>query len=216
MLTLQLRQIDVPPGQRVLLHEINWQEFGEVIEELGENRASRIAYYAGTLEIRMPLPEHEKAKVIVGHLLVALLNDMAMDWESLGSTTFKNEQMKAGIEPDDCFYIKNYAAMIGKDRIDLSVDPPPDLAIEIDLTSNTQVSAYEALGISEIWRYKNRKLQVSVWKDGKYVESQVSPSFPDFPVIDGISRFVEMSREIGMSAALRGFCQWLKERKQTL
>jgi Uma2 family endonuclease len=212
MLTLQLRQIDVPQGQRVLLHDINWQEFEAVIEELGENRASRIAYYEGTLEIRMPLPEHEKAKSIIGHLLVALLDEMGMEWESLGSTTFKKQNMSAGIEPDDCFYIKNYAAMIGKDRIDLSVDPPPDLAIEIDLTSDTQVSAYEALGVPEIWRYKNRRLQVNIWQGGKYVESQISASLPDFPAIDGISQFVEMSREIGMSAALRAFRQWLRER----
>jgi Uma2 family endonuclease len=211
MLTLQLRQIDVPQGQRVLLHDINWQEFEAVIEELGENRASRVAYYEGTLEIRMPLPEHEKVKSIIGHLLVALLSELGMDWESLGSTTFKKQNMSAGIEPDDCFYIKNYAAMIGKDRIDLSVDPPPDLAIEIDLTSDTQVSAYEALGIPEIWRYKNRRLQVNIWQNGKYVESQISASLPDFPAIEGISKFVEMSREIGMSAALRAFRQWLRE-----
>jgi Uma2 family endonuclease len=213
MLTLQLRQIDVPQGQRVLLHDINWQEFEAVIEELGENRASRVAYYEGTLEIRMPLPEHEKVKSIIGHLLVALLDEMGMDWESLGSTTFKKQNMSAGIEPDDCFYIKNYAAMIGKDRIDLSVDSPPDLAIEIDLTSDTQVSAYEALGIPEIWRYKNRRLQVNIWQNGKYLESRISASFPDFPAIEGISKFVEMSREIGMSAALRAFRQWLRERK---
>jgi Uma2 family endonuclease len=216
MLTLQLRQIDVPQGQRVLLHDINWQEFEAVIEELGENRASRIAYYERTLEIRMPLPEHEKVKSIIGHLLVALLDEMGMDWESLGSTTFKKQNMSAGIEPDNCFYIKNYAAMIGKDRIDLSVDPPPDLAIEIDLTSDTQVSAYEALGIPEIWRYKNRRLQVNIWQNGKYVESLISASFPDFPAIDSISQFVEMSREIGMSAALRAFRQWLREREQIL
>jgi Uma2 family endonuclease len=164
----------------------------------------------------MPLPEHEKVKSIIGHLLVALLDEMGMDWESLGSTTFKKQNMSAGIEPDNCFYIKNYAAMIGKDRIDLSVDPPPDLAIEIDLTSDTQVSAYEALGIPEIWRYKNRRLQVNIWQNGKYVESLISASFPDFPAIDSISQFVEMSREIGMSAALRAFRQWLREREQIL
>jgi Uma2 family endonuclease len=213
MLTLQLRQIDVPQGQRVLLHDISWQEFEEVIEELGENRASHVAYYDGTLEIRMPLPEHEKAKSIIGHLLVALLGELGMEWESLGSTTFKKQNMRAGIEPDDCFYIKNYAATIGKDRIDLSVDPPPDLAIEVDLTSDTQVSAYEALGVPEIWRYKNRKLLAYIWQDGMYMESQTSAAFPDLPVIEVISKFVEMSREIGMSKALRAFRQWLAEQK---
>jgi Uma2 family endonuclease len=213
MLALQLRQIDIPEGQRVLLHDISWQEFEEVIEELGDRRASHVAYYDGTLEIRMPLPEHEKVKSMIGHLLVALLSELGMEWESLGSTTFKKQDMRAGIEPDDCFYIKNYAATIGKDRIDLSVDPPPDLAIEVDLTSDTQVSAYEALRVPEIWRYKNRKLQANIWQDGNYIESQTSSSFPDFPVIEGISQFVEMSREIGMSRALRAFRRWVSEQQ---
>lgn len=213
MITLDLRQINVPQGQRVLLHDISWQKFEEIIKELGEGRASHIAYYDGILEIRMPLPEHEKAKIIIGHLLVALLGELGMEWESLGSTTFKKENMRAGIEPDDCFYIKNYAAVIGKDRLDLANDPPPDLAIEIDLTSETQISAYETLGIPEIWRYKSRELQINILQNGKYVESKTSLSFPNFPIAEGISKFVEMSREIGMSATLRSFCQWLKERK---
>ena len=79
-----------------------------------------------------------------------------MAWESLGSTTFKRGDMTVGIEPDDCFYIANHASMIGRDRLDLTVDPPPDLAIEVEITSKTQLSAYEALGVPEIRRYEDR------------------------------------------------------------
>jgi Uma2 family endonuclease len=150
----QIGQIEVLAGQRAILHRIAWNQFEKILQELGEHRASRIAYYDGTLEIRMPLPEHERAKVLISNLLVILLDELDLEWESLGSSTFKNEKMLAGIEPDDCFYLKNYAAMIGKKRLDLTIDPPPDLAIEIDLTSKTQISAYEALGVPEIWRYQ--------------------------------------------------------------
>lgn len=135
-----------------------------------------------------------------------------MERECFGSTTFKREDMVAGIEPDNCFYIQNHARMIGRDRLDLTVDPPPDLAIEVDVTSKTQVSAYEALGVPEIWRYENRKLQIYVLQAGKYVESQTSPTFPNFPVIEGISRFLEMSRTTGTSQALRAFRKWVRER----
>jgi Uma2 family endonuclease len=108
MVTLQLKQIRVPPGQRVLLENISWQEFEAILNELGEHRGSRVAYSQGTLEIMVPLPEHERAKVIIGDLVKILLDELDLNWESLGSTTFKREDMTVGIEPDDCFYIQNH------------------------------------------------------------------------------------------------------------
>jgi Uma2 family endonuclease len=114
MITFQLRQIDVPQGQRVLLHDINWQEFEEILEELGEKRATRIAYSKGILEIRMPLPEHEVNKEIIGDMVKILLDELEMDRECFGSTTFKRKDMAHGIEPDNCFYIQNHALMMVK------------------------------------------------------------------------------------------------------
>jgi Uma2 family endonuclease len=114
MVTLQFRQISVPPGHRVLFHEVSWSEFEAILEELGEHRAARVAYLNSTLEIRMPLPEHEKPKIIIGDLLKILLDELEINWEPFGSTTFKRQDMMAGIEPDDCFYIKNYAQMVGR------------------------------------------------------------------------------------------------------
>lgn len=213
MVTLQLNQIDVLPGQRVILRDVRWEQFEAILTELGERRTTRLAYSKGTLEIVAPLPGHEQTKIVIADLLKVLLDELDMDWEPLGSTTFKREEMQAGIEPDDCFYIQNHALMIGRTRIDLSVDPPPDLAIEIDLTSKTQLSAYEALQVPEIWRYQNRKLQISVLSQGKYVETQTSPTFPNFPaVIAGISQFLDMSRTIGTRPALKAFRQWIRDR----
>lgn len=211
MVTLQLKQIRVPPGQRVLLEDISWQEFEAILNELGEHRGSRVAYSQGTLEIMVPLPEHERAKVIIGDLVKILLDELDLNWESLGSTTFKREDMTVGIEPDDCFYIQNHRLMIGKDRIDLTVDPSPDLAIEIDVTSKTQISAYQALKVPEIWRYENGKLEINLLQTEQYVKSQTSPTFPNFPVIEGISRFLEMSRTTGTTPALRAFRKWVIE-----
>lgn len=94
---------------------MSWQVFEAILNELGEHRGSRVAYSQGTLEIMAPLPEHELSKVIIGDLVKALLDELNLNWESLGSTTFKRKG--AGIEPDDCFYIQNYKLMIGKDKI---------------------------------------------------------------------------------------------------
>jgi Uma2 family endonuclease len=210
MVTLQLKQLSIPPGQRILLHNISWPEFEAILTELGDHRATRLAYSNGTLEIRMPLPEHERVKVIISDLLKALLDELDMNWESYGSSTFKRREMNYGIEPDDCFYIQNHARMIGRTRIDLAIDLPPDLALEVDVTSRTQVSAYEALGVPEIWRYENGTLQINVLQDGIYVESPTSPIFPDFPVVEGFSEFIEMSRTTGTSPTLRAFRKWVR------
>ncbi len=150
MVTLQLKQLSVPLGQRIILTDVNWSKFEDILQELGEKRASRLAYFQHKLEIRMPLPEHEFDKEIIGDMVKILLEELEVDRECYGSTTFKRKDMEAGIEPDNCFYIQNYRLMIGKRRLDLTVDPPPDLAIEVDVTSKTQLSAYEALGVPEL------------------------------------------------------------------
>lgn len=113
MVALQLNQIKIVPGQQITLGGINWQAFEAILAELGDEKSSRIAYYQGTLEIRMPLLKHEKAKVIIGDMVKILLEELELDAESFGSSTFKSPNTLAGIEPDDCFYIKNYQQMIG-------------------------------------------------------------------------------------------------------
>jgi Uma2 family endonuclease len=210
MVTLHLRQLHVPPGQRLLVEDVSWPEFTAIVEELGDHRSTRIAYSQGTLEIVSPLPEHEKVKVVISDLIKVLLDELDMSWESLGSTTFRREDMAAGIEPDDCFYIQHQAVMVGKERIDLTVDPPPDLVIEVDVTSPTTLRAYETLRVPEIWRYHNRTLHIYVWHDSHYVESPSSPTFPQLPVIEGIMQFVEMSRIRGTTSALRAFRHWVR------
>lgn len=210
----QLKQLELAPGQRIVLRDVDWQQFEDILEELGDHRGSRLAYFKGTLEIVAPLPKHEQAKVVISNLLTTLLDELDMNWEPLGSTTFKRKEMQAGIEPDDCFYIQNHALMIGRDRIDLSVDPPPDLALEIDVTSKTELSAYEALRVPEIWRYEKGKLQINVLRNGQYIESETSLTVPNFPVIEGISQFLEMSRTAGTRPALNAFRQWVRKQLQ--
>jgi Uma2 family endonuclease len=212
MVTLQLKQLSVPPGQRIILTDVNWSKFEDILQELGKKRSSKVAYFQNQLEIRMPLPEHEFDKEIIGDMVKILLEELEVDRECYGSTTFKRQDMEAGIEPDNCFYIQNYRLMIGKRRVDLTVDPPPDLAIEVDVTSQTQLSAYEALGVTELWLFSQGHLRINVLQGGEYVESSFSPIFPDFPIIEGVSQFVEMSLKQGSSAALRAFRKWVREK----
>ena len=140
-----------------------------------------------------------------------LLEELDLPWESLGSSTFKNTSMKTGIEPDDCFYVKNCQAVIGKKRLDLNIDPPPDLVMEIDLTSPTQLSASEALGVPEIWRYQQGKLAIFILVKGHYIEFSVSPLFPCLPIVEGISAILARSNQILMSESRKEFRQWVRQ-----
>jgi Uma2 family endonuclease len=207
---LELRRLEVPPGQRLLLQEVTWQEFETILEELGDRRGSRLAYDNGTLEIMMPLPEHEDDKEIIGDLIKALLEELDIEFRSLGSTTFKKSRTQ-GLEPDQCFYIQNEAAIRGKKRIDLSVDPPPDLAIEIDVTSRTHPSIYEALGVPELWQFDRGKLQINVLQGGSYALVAESPSFPGLTLSGVLPRYLAESKIVGRNKVLKASRQWVRE-----
>ncbi|MBW4527662.1 MAG: Uma2 family endonuclease [Phormidium tanganyikae FI6-MK23] len=209
---LELNRIEVPPGQRILLQNVSWQEFERILEELGDRRAARIAYENGTLEIMTPLPEHEANKEAIGDLIKALLEELEIEFLTLGSTTFKNQQMLKGIEPDQCFYIQNESKIRGKKRLDLSIDPPPDLALEVDLTSRTHPSIYQGLGVPELWRFEKGKLQINVLRNGKYEVSERGEIFAALPIAQVISHYREQSDIIGRTAALKAFRQWIRER----
>ncbi|MGJ5632423.1 Uma2 family endonuclease [Nostoc sp. CALU 1950] len=208
---LELKRIYIPPGQRVLLRDVTWQELEAILEDLGEHRAARIAYDRGILEIMAPLPEHEFDKEIIGDLVKALLEELSTEFISLGSTTFKNQAMAQGIEPDQCFYIKNESKIRGKKRLDLAVDPPPDLALEIDITSRTHPNIYEALKVPELWRFEQGKLQINVLQNGHYLESQQSLNFPLFPLITAIPQYLEQSTTAGRNATLKAFRLWIQQ-----
>ncbi|MFP5271625.1 Uma2 family endonuclease [Coleofasciculus sp.] len=208
---LELNRITVPPGQRILLSNVSWQEFETILEDLGEHRAARVAYDNGTLEIMTPLPENESGKELVSDLLKALLEELDIEFCTLGSTTFKNEVMSKGIEPDNCFYIQNEAAIREKDRIDLTLDPPPDLALEIDVTSRTHPSIYEALGVHELWRFEKGGLQINLLRDGKYSPSNFSPNFPKFSLIEAIPKYLGQCRRLGRNKTMKAFRVWVQE-----
>ncbi|WP_055077346.1 Uma2 family endonuclease [Pseudanabaena sp. 'Roaring Creek'] len=207
---LRISQIETLAGQSTVLHEIGWQQFESILQDLGEKRRSRIAYLNGVLEIALPLPEHEKIKVLIGDFVKALLETMEIDFEGFGSTTFKRIDKLAGLEPDDCFYIQNNVAMRGIRKLDMTIDPPPDLAIEVDVTSKTKFDVYRILGIPELWLYAET-LKIYILRDSDYVESQFSSIFGDIPIRDVIPQFLEMSLSQGRSAAMKAFRLWMQE-----
>lgn len=207
---LDITRITVPPGQTIVLQDVSWSEFETILEDLGESRASRIAYSKGTLEIMTPLPEHEVNKVYLSNFVEILLEELDIEFCPLGSTTFKNQAMFKGIEPDSCFYIQNEPAVRGKYRLDLTVDPPPDLALEIDITNRSHPDIYQSLGVPELWQYKRGELKFMLLQNGQYIESKTSANFPDFPLLEIIPPYLNQCRTEGRNKGIKAFRNWVK------
>jgi Uma2 family endonuclease len=208
---LQLRQLEVPPGQHIKLQNISWAEFDRILIELGDRRSTKVAYQDNILELMTPLPEHETSKVIIGDLIKALLEESDIEFCSLGSTTFQNPLLQRGIEPDDCFYIKNEASIRGKFRLDLSFDPPPDIVLEIDITSRTHPDIYAALGVPELWRFDRQgRLQINLLEAGTYRSVDFSPTFPHIDLITILPHYLAQSRLQGRNKAMREFRQSIR------
>ena len=195
-----VKQISLAPGSTVTIPQVSWQEFELILQQLGENRSARLIYSKGSLEIMVPLPEHEKPKELISDIVKILLKITGRKYEPFGSTTFKKEGI-AGVEPDACFYIQNYQYMIGRRRLQVD-DPPPDLAIEVDVTSKTAIEAYEAIGVPELWVYDNGRLTIYLLCNSKYSQSEISPTFPQIPLTQLIPAAVEKSWQVGTVQAL--------------
>ena len=210
-----IRNLQLEPGSAVAIANISWEEFEAILADLGEQRSSRMTYYQGTLQIMAPMPAHERPHRLVGKIVEILLDAEERDWEDFGSTTFRRKQKQAGLEPDTCFYIQNAANVRDcMEPMDLERDPPPDLAIEADVTSPTILAVYEALQIPEVWVYKQGRLVIYVLQAGKYVQSTISPTFPNHDILHLIPNLVQRALKEGSSQVLRQLRRQVAEHNQ--
>lgn len=198
-----ISQMTLSPGSVMTISGVNWLEFEKILEELGEKRAAKIAYSQETLMIMVPLPEHEKCTELISDMVKIILRKTGQRYESFGSTTFKRDQ-RAGVEPDACFYIQNYQRMIDRRRLQ-SDDPPPDLAIEIDLTSATNLETYRLIAVPELWIYTQGQLTIYLLVNDSYVVVSQSSIFPNYPLQKLIQSTIERAWVVGSYQALTEF-----------
>jgi Uma2 family endonuclease len=199
--------------QRTVLHKVSWETFEALLEDTGEDRGSRFAYDCGVLEIMTPLFEHENPKIQFDRFIFALAEELGVEIKSAGSTTLKRKISKQGIEPDACYYIQTESRVRGRVRLSLETEPPPDLAIEIDITSSSvnKLGIYSALGVTELWRYDGQDLKFYQLIEGQYVECKFSIAFPVVSVSE-ISRFIEQSKSMGEIALIKSFRAWVRKK----
>jgi len=202
-------------GSHLILHDISWETYEQLLEIFAERSTPRMTYYQGTLELMVPLPEHERYSWTLGRLIVALSEEIGIEIIGLKSSTWRSEPKKAGNEADECFYIQNEALMRGKLTIDLKNDPPPDLAVEMDLTSSSinKMAVYAELKVPEVWIWKKGKLIINILNDTGYVESETSLAFASFPVKE-LAQFMNLDSEKGENARIREFREWARSHLQ--
>ncbi|MEY3868549.1 MAG: hypothetical protein RLZZ338_2440 [Cyanobacteriota bacterium] len=206
----QLKE-SAPVSNPVILKGVSWSTYKALMADVGDDRAWRIAYNQGVLEIRMPLEEHEEPKRLIESFIEAIVDELEIELRSLGSLTLEREELSRGVEPDSCFYIQNESVVRGK-NINLPEVPPPDLVVESDYTSSSldKFSLYASLGVPELWRYTRQMLQVYRLVEGNYEISEQSLAFPFLPIAE-IPGFIEQSRNIGQRAAVPLFRQRIRE-----
>lgn len=195
--------------RRVVVNGVSWQLYQQMLAEIGDGH-TRLTYDQGRLEIMSPTPRHELIKTVLGRLVEAYADEMDMPIEGFGSTTFDREDLQKGLEPDECYYVQRAGEVRGRQEFDFAVDPPPDLAIEIDISPPdvARQPIYAALGVSEIWKYDGSQVRfLHRTTEGRYVAAERSLAFPGLSASE-LNRFLQIALVEGQTAAVRALREW--------
>ncbi|MCP9495915.1 MAG: Uma2 family endonuclease [Pyrinomonadaceae bacterium MAG19_C2-C3] len=202
---------NLPAGSLVVLPDISWDEYEELLEQIGETRSVRLSYCDGTLQIMVTSSEHENYAWFIGSLLNALRLRLRINMRFFGAPTMRKEKRRKGLEPDACFYVQSADLIGNRMHLDFGVDPPPDIAVEIDIHhgSISKFPIYAALGISEIWRYDGEQLRIHLLTGDEYVLTTASQALPMLTA-DHLTELLTRLREDGELNTILAFDEWLQ------
>jgi Uma2 family endonuclease len=179
----------------IIMHGVSWQTYQQLLADRGERCGVLLAYDRGTVELRVPSQEHKWVKTTLTQVVEAVAFVSDLHYRSLGSTTFGREDLARGFDPDACFYL-DHANAIAPDRpLDLTVDPPPDLVIEVDITRSSldKLSIYAALSVPEVWRYTGGTVEIRCLTVDAYLVSDASRVLPGINA-GMVTRFIDEAR----------------------
>jgi Uma2 family endonuclease len=201
----------LPASSTLLLHEVSWAEYEDLLALLPDNPRFRLSYDQGTLQIMTLSPRHERLKSLFAHLLAVLTEELHLNLVGLGSTTFRLAEAARGLEPDDCYYIHQAERMAGQDTIDLATDPPPDLVVEVDIShpSLNKFPIYASLRVPEVWRHDGHTLQFFRLIGERYTQTPQSDLFPLLPA-EVLAGFVQQGNQHGIIPMIRAFRDWVR------
>ena len=195
----------------VALYEVPWHTYIE-LRGKPENYHLRMTYDRGTLEIMSPSPRHEKYARYIDLVIGIWTEELNIPCCGLRQMTCKREDVEKGLEPDDCYYVQSEAKVRNKVEIDFATDPPPDLAIEVEVSQNSVKKApiYATLGVRELWRYDGQILRIFELVDGQYQSREGSVCFPNFPVAKA-QEVIQQIGEVDDTTFKRRFRRWVRE-----
>ncbi|MEH2119844.1 Uma2 family endonuclease [Nostoc sp.] len=200
------QRIELPPGA-VLKLLGDWQDYQVLSQQLGDRSSPRIKYRPGEILLMAPLPEHGRDASLLADIAKVLLDHLEQRYDSFTPITMSLPEI-SGIEPDYCFYIENWRAVVGKKRIDWQSDPPPDLAIEIDVTSYTDINDFLPYRVPEVWILKSNQLLIYRLQAESYLLTE-SSYFPNVREI--VQQCVQIANEQTTSEAIRWLRNFLRE-----
>ena len=197
----------------LVLPGVDWQTYTRLLHVFAERPGIRLAYDRGSLEIISPLLEHDDDAYTLGRFVDVLTEEMQLPMKPGRSVTLRRRRMRRGIEADNCYWIAHEHLMRGKRRLDLRVDPPPDLAIEVDVTNSSldRMAVYAALRVPEVWRLQGLACTFHVLgPDGRYAEHSTSPTFPFLTPAD-LLRHLALCAHMDVNAVVREFRTWVRQ-----
>jgi Uma2 family endonuclease len=200
------------PDQRMVLHNVSWDTYERLLADQGDAPSPRFTFDRGVLEIMSPSSEHEEYKDALTLMVRMLADGLGMDIRSLGSTTFKRSELERGFEADACFYIQSASRLEGKIHIDPTVDPAPDLVIEIEITAPVlnKLPVYADFRVPEVWRYDGERLVILHLRGAEYTESSQSRAFPKASAAE-LSRLIQRSMSLRSREWLRELRSWVQQ-----
>lgn len=172
------------PPERFVFRNVGWTGY-QTLLKMVENRRVRVTYDRGDVELMAPLSIHERYKHLIGRMIDTIGEELEIQVVAVGSTTFSSEELDCGLEPDECYYLTSAGQVRDWKRVDLTVDPPPDLAVEVDITSSSidRQGIYANMRVPEIWRFDGEMITVLLLQqDGNYIPSETSLAFPFLPM----------------------------------
>jgi Uma2 family endonuclease len=195
------------------LQGIRWETFQAILDDLGDHRGVRLAYDRGRLQFMSPSPEHEHGRKLLGRMVETLTQECRIPMKSGGSLTLPRSELFKGVEPDESYWLAKEPAVRGRSKLNLAVDPAPDLAIEMDVSHNSlgSLPIYAALGVSEVWRFVDGKLLIyALQADGQYATASESLVLPGLLVAD-VERFIGLAESLDETTWIWSFQTWVRE-----
>jgi Uma2 family endonuclease len=191
--------------QKVILSGVSWETYQRLLDEHQEASGTHFIYDEGTLEIMVPSARHEEPNRTLGLLVELIAGELGIDFRQLGSTTFQREDLRKGFEPGSAYYFAHASAVEGRE-VDPAVDPPPDLTIEVDISSPSldRFPIFAAFGVPEVWRYDGSRVAIYLLEGGRYVEAVSSSALP--PLTGQMAtRFLEERRHLRSTSGCARF-----------